>query len=54
MVRLIRSDGICDEYVFDKEEEKNTLPNTSQGSTAFCIATQNVYMLNGEGEWIKL
>lgn len=45
--------GIC-EYVCDKEEDVETLPEAPMGSTALVIETGNVYMINSEKEWVKI
>ena len=44
------------EYVCDTPEDLKNLPSGSMamGSTAFIISTSELYMLNSEGEWIKV
>ena len=43
------------ECVADTEKDIENLPkNVAPGSTAICIATSEVYMLNGSREWVKL
>lgn len=44
------------EWVCDTPEDLENLPSGSvaMGSTAFVISTSELYMLNGEGEWVKI
>jgi hypothetical protein len=43
------------EYVVDKESDVKDLPtNAKAGSTAICIETSSVYMINSSREWVKL
>ena len=40
------------EYVLDTPADLDNLPiDAPMGSTAFCIETSSVYVLNGKGEW---
>lgn len=43
-------------YAVDSEEELKKLPKTVNyfGSSAICIETGDVYMLNGSGVWKKI
>lgn len=43
-------------YAVDTEEELKKLPKTVNyfGSSAICIETGDVYMLNGSGVWKKI
>lgn len=44
-----------EEFVIDTEADVADLPtNRGWGSTAICIATGNVYMLNSNHEWTLL
>jgi hypothetical protein len=39
---------------FDTMDDYNELPTlqtVSRGSDAYCVATQDVYILNGDGVW---
>lgn len=44
------------EFVLDNESDVSKLPveGCTMGSTAFIIETGNVYMLNGQKEWVKI
>lgn len=43
------------EYVIDSEDDVQSLPTSAKpGSTAICIATSSVYMLNSERKWVEL
>jgi hypothetical protein len=42
------------EFVCDAVEDLATLPQCKIGSTAFVIATSEIYMINSKGEWVKL
>jgi hypothetical protein len=44
------------EWVCDTVEDLVNLPSGSMamGSTAFIISTSELYMLNSEGEWVKI
>lgn len=44
------------EWICDTPEDLNNLPSGSMamGSTAFIISSSELFMLNGEGEWIKI
>ena len=40
------------EFMIDTVDDLNHLPiDAPMGSTAFCIETSSVYVLNGKGEW---
>ena len=40
------------EFMIDTVNDLNYLPvDAPMGSTAFCIETGSVYVLNGKGEW---
>ena len=45
--------GIC-EYVCDSADDVESLPKAPMGSTAFVIATGDVYMINSSKEWVKI
>lgn len=46
--------GVND-YVCDTVADIASLPQKCKmGSTAFIIATSEVYMKNGEGKWVKI
>lgn len=59
---MIKAIKINDKQVYDyKEFVVDTLPeisylpkNVSQGSICFVIETSDVYMLNGQGEWVQI
>ena len=42
------------EYVCDTVDDLAKLPRCSMGSTVIVIATAEVYMKNGQNEWVKL
>lgn len=43
------------EFMIDTVADLDDLPiNIPMGSVAFCIATSDVYMLNGSREWVKI
>lgn len=43
------------EYVCDTEEDLKKLPQTCNlGDLAFIIKTGDVFMINSEGEWVKV
>lgn len=43
------------ELVLDSPEDIATLPtNVAPGSTAICISTAEVYIMNNSGEWKSL
>ena len=42
------------EFACDTVEDLATLPQCKMGSTAFVIATSEIYMINSKGEWVKL
>lgn len=43
------------EFVCDSVEEIQSLPrNILQGSNCFVIETSELYMLNGQQEWVKV
>ena len=42
------------EFVCDTVEDLQTLPQCKMGSTAFVIATSEIYMINSKGEWVKI
>lgn len=43
------------ELILDSPEDVAALPtNVAPGSTAICISTAQVYMLNNSGEWKPL
>lgn len=44
------------EWICDTPEDLQNLPSdsTAMGSTAFIISTSELYMLNGEGRWIRV
>lgn len=44
---------VC-EYLCDAEGDISTLPNCGAGSTAICIDTGAVYMVNTRYAWTKL
>ena len=57
MIKMTETNGNIqynvNSYVCDTEEEVQKLPlNASMGSTAFVIETSNLYMLNGQREWV--
>ena len=61
MIRLTATNGKAqynqDEYVVDTVEELNEILKTrssEMGSTAFVIATSQVFMLNGNKEWKEI
>lgn len=42
-------------YIIDDANDITNLPKEcAPGSTAFCIATSEVYMRNSAGEWVKV
>ena len=51
-----KKNSMYKEYVVDKEEEiaKVCKSNCCVGSTIFIIENQNLYMLNGKDEWVKI
>lgn len=43
------------EYAIDTVDELSKIPQScAMGSTAIVIATGEIYMKNGSGEWVKL
>ena len=42
------------EFACDTVEDLKSLPECSMGSTAFIIADSEVYMMNGNEEWVKI
>lgn len=44
------------EWICDTPEDLDNLPSGSMamGSTAFIISSSELFMLNSEGEWIKI
>ena len=43
------------EYVVDTLDDIKSLPtHAAMGSTAIVISTSEVFMLNGEKEWVKM
>lgn len=42
------------EFVIDTAADLITIPPCQMGSTALDISTSEVYMMNGNGEWVKL
>lgn len=42
------------EFACDTAEDLTQLPECPIGSTAFIISTSEVYMINGNGEWVKI
>ena len=42
------------EFVCDTVNDLNFLPSCEMGSSAFIIATSDLYMLNGFKEWVKV
>lgn len=42
------------EFACDSSEDLTALPECAMGSTAFIISTSEVYMMNGNREWVKL
>lgn len=43
------------EFVLDTAADVDNLPrNVAMGSSAFVIETGDVYMMNGNGEWVKI
>lgn len=62
MVNIIKkNDNISayvTEFVADTEDDIATLPTSVDkvypGSTCIVTATANVYMLNNQGQWVKL
>lgn len=43
------------EYIVDTATEVNNLPkDVAPGSVAFCVATGDIYMLNGQKVWVKI
>ena len=45
---------VC-EYAIDTVDELSKIPQScAMGSTAIVIATAEIYMKNGSGEWVKL
>ncbi len=42
------------ECLFDEESELSSLPTDCEmGSTALCLKTGKVYVVNGSGEWVE-
>lgn len=61
MINVVSSKGVVDyghkEFILDTPEDLNNLPkfqDCSPGSTAFIISTSQVYMKNGQGEWLEV
>lgn len=60
MINLLSNSGQVDyntkEFILDTPEDLEDLKEQScdAGSTAFVISTSDVYMKNGQGEWILL
>lgn len=57
MIKVIANDEYgVKTYAIDTEGDIAKLPKNSNsfGSCAICIATSDVYMLNGSGEWVKI
>lgn len=52
MIKLIKTDGDTDQYVFEENDDITTVI-APIGSTAFNIDTSEVYMKKGNGEWKK-
>ena len=47
--------GVCGyqcEYILDTEADVKNLPECCTGSTAFVVATGNLYMVNASGKWV--
>lgn len=42
------------EFACDTIDDLKELPECSMGSTALIIATSEVYMFNGDKEWVRL
>jgi hypothetical protein len=42
------------EFVIDTAADLTTIPPCQMGSVALDISTSEVYMVNGNGEWVKL
>lgn len=60
MVNIIANKGVVDyglkEFVLDSVEDLKSLNiiECSPGSVAFIIPTSQVYMKNGQGEWLEI
>lgn len=59
MINILASGGDVvyrvQEFAIDTETDLKYLPkDIAPGSTAICIDTSEVYMLNGSKEWVKL
>lgn len=43
------------EYIVDTEDEIANLPKgAAMGSTALVLSTAELFMLDGQGEWVKI
>lgn len=42
------------EYVVDTPEDISNVPPCAMGSMLFVISTAELYMMNGEGKWVKI
>ena len=63
MINILSQAGQVDyrtkEFILDTEQDLVDLKNETglicdAGSTAFIISTSEIYMKNGQGEWIKI
>ena len=58
MYKIIANDGDVaygvKEFACDTLEDLDNLPPCSMGSTAIVISIAEVFMLNGQKEWVKL
>lgn len=59
MINVVQQNGTpvygVIKFVVDTEAEVATLPTTVKtGSMCFVIETSHIYMINSEGEWIKV
>ena len=59
MINLYKQDGETlygvKEYILDSPEDITSLPiNVRPGSTALVISTSDIYMLNGNKQWVLM
>ena len=57
-IKVISNDGDVaygiKEYVVDTPEDMSEVPPCAMGSTLFVISTAEIYMMSGQGTWVKI
>ena len=58
MYKILANDGDVaygiKDFICDTPEDLKDLPHCNMGCTAFIISTAEVYMINSNGEWVKI